>query len=608
MKKSLTVIIALLFAMLFIKVDANAQLDISTNLINDEEFDYYTNSPGGLTNAYIELRQKGTICLEINKEYFILPTYVNKRDFGDLDITWSDLPLLSKDKVLSTIDDDNNQTVLTNTKELVSNGVFCGYAFIIKSGSTNFSYGIDLLEGKIDAEIFDDYFNTNIGQISKSLLLIKADDIKNIPGVTGYRYKYNANVSSYDISALYFGENYEIFKYGLKHPELDLPDDDPVFNPHDSTYTTSVSNPTSIENMMSEIELTAYDDIDGDITNRIIVESDAGYFNLLNESNIKNRILGLYPVRFSVSDESNNIAYCNININVIDTDDPTLISDSILSYTRDINDSKITIEEIISNIYIDDNHSDITHSIIRDTYIGNEKKIGTFEYLIRFSDRSDNYIEVIVVIINKDFEAPVFTYSDTKYDISYLDNENLNNILSKLDIKVNDNYSFIHYEVISDDYTNNIGKVGRYYVKLEANDSSNNRSELVITINIIDDKAPTFYANKIFIETNAKRLLSIGDIKTKIIESGDIKSSSFKMEVLSDTYSDNYLDSGEYEMKVKLTYENGEEELRKIGINVSEIINKTTFISKVWSEIKKISLYIWNIIKWPFEKLFSFFS
>ena len=97
------------------------------------------------------------------------------------------------------------------------------------------------------------------------------------------------------------------------------------------------------------------------------------------------------------------------------------------------------------------------------------------------------------------------------------------------------------------------------------------------------------------------------DIKGILINDGLTRNENFTMEVISDNYSDNYQYSGEYQMRFKLTYDDGEIEYKTIGVNVSEIFEEMTFFAKAWNEIKKIFQYIWNIIKWPFEKIMTLF-
>ena len=92
------------------------------------------------------------------------------------------------------------------------------------------------------------------------------------------------------------------------------------------------------------------------------------------------------------------------------------------------------------------------------------------------------------------------------------------------------------------------------------------------------------------------------------IPKGLTKNDDFSMEVVSDNYSSNYDKSGEYQMRLKVVYDDGEFEFKTIGITVNEEEIQVNFLTKVWNEIKKISLYIWNIIKWPFEKLIELFA
>lgn len=605
MKKSLVAIISLLIAMLFIKFDVAANSGDSINKINNSNFEVDLNIMDDDSSfSYMDIKQKNLINLEANKEYFFLSSYVNKHDFGELNANWNELPLLPDGMVINIYDDFNNLYQLPLSKKLYSNGILCGYAFMLEEGKTKISFPRQLLEGTIGQTKFRDFYEY-YNDLSQLLVLIEAKSLKILPNFYGYSYYYNPSVSSYDISSLYFGEDLSIFTYGKTY-EGDF--DDPIFNPIDLIYYTNINNPVNIETMISEVELTAYDEIDGDITDKITVIDDGGYYNnVFFVTEIKSRVIGQYPITFSAIDNAGNQGTCTIFINVIDTTPPIINSTSILEHHLSIDDNPITIEEIIDNIDVSDNYSEVDYFVISNNYFNNEKIVGEYQYVIGFIDESANVTEITVTIYNNDYIPPVFGYSDCEYNLSYRENKTIEEIINDLGIIVTDNYYQVEFTIIEDNYSPNISNVGTYTVTLEAIDGSDNRSELVISINIIDDKAPVFFVNDAFIATNVNERITKEDIREMLISDGHTRNESFTIEVISDDYSNNYQYSGDYQMRFKLTYEDGVIEYKTIGVNVSEIIEEMSFFAKAWKEIKKIFLYIWNIIKWPFEKIIALF-
>lgn len=604
MKKSLITIILLLMTMLFIKFDVEANSEASFNKINNNDFEVNIASEDFPNFSYMEIEQKNLITLEANKEYFFLSTYVNKKDFAGIYANWYNFPLLPDGMVLNTYDNNGNLHQVSLSKKLYSNGIFCGYAFVLEEGRTRISFPRQLLEGMIGQADFRSFYQ-NYNDLSQLLVLIEAKNLRFLPDFYGYSYYYNPSASSYDISTLYFGEDLSIFTYGNTYSH-DI--DDPIFNPTDLIYYTNINNPIDVNDMVEEIALLAFDEVDGDITDRIYIEDDGGYYEkVYNVTDIKSRLIGLYPITFSAIDNAGNRGSCIININVIDNTAPIIDSSSVFEYHLCIDNQPLTIEEIISNINVTDNYSEVDYFVITNTYYNNEKQVGEYHYVIGFIDESANVSEVTITIHNEDLLAPVFTCNDTEYIISYRDHKTITEILNEMGIMVSDNYYQVDFNIIEDNYSTNISNVGTYTVVLEAVDGSNNRSECVIKIHIIDDRAPIFFVNDACIDTNCGELLTKEDIKAMLISEGHARNDNFTLEVISDNYSDNYHYAGEYQMRFKLIYDDGEIEYKSIGINVIEAIEEMTFFAKVWHEIKKIFQYIWNIIKWPFEKLIALF-
>ena len=125
----------------------------------------------------------------------------------------------------------------------------------------------------------------------------------------------------------------------------------PVINGFEGTLTTNVNSPITIDEIKSY--LSAEDEIDGDLTDKIKIEED----NYTSNCNV----VGKYSIVFSVQDNSKNKATLTIYVQVSDLSDPVIEGDDeIITYIS----SPITNEEIL-NLYTakDDYDGNLTNSI-----------------------------------------------------------------------------------------------------------------------------------------------------------------------------------------------------------------------------------------------------
>jgi hypothetical protein len=609
MKKIMLVLLVILFCVMLIDVSVNAEDFESTNYIKPDDLTVSISDNNGY--AQITITGKSGFRIKQGVEYFILPTYINKQEFDGF--SWFDLPLFQNG------DNSNSLSIYEGidakgepiddyrlTKRLYSNGILVGYAFTFDD-ITNSSkvFKLTLKSNTMSIQVFNQFYDEYIQTIDCGLLIIEADNLKNIPTST-FNYEMVRGSPSYDISDLYLGEDITAYRYGVKYQD----ELSPVINTNQYEYTTRVDNPITIESLMSELSLTAYDEVDGDISENITYVAEVYQERVLLKVNVKERVLGTYAITFSVSDYSSNTSSCIINIIVIDDTKPYLdISNSIFEYIREVDGPSIDMDQILTGLLVSDNYSDVCGNIVANNYLGNEGVLGRYQITVEYVDESNNKINVSVFIRNVDNTAPTINCPNSLYLVSYQDNKSTGAILNELQIEVLDNYDAnIIYEIEQNQYLGNETKVGLYYIDLSAADSSGNQSELRLTIKVIDDVDPQFYLNSTKVIIISGEILKLDDLKEILISRKLVKFEQFKIEIVSDNYTMNETTIGEYEMKLKITYENKETDYQKIEINVTaKDVKQVSFWQKVWNIIKKILQTIWNIIKWPFVKLFSLF-
>jgi uncharacterized repeat protein (TIGR02543 family) len=153
----------------------------------------------------------------------------------------------------------------------------------------------------------------------------------------------------------------------------------PVFSGNEN-FVTSVDDPKPLSFFLSYI--TAYDYVDGDLTDDIIVDED-NYTANMNE-------IGQYSVKLSVSDSADNTSYFVFYINVVDITAPVITGVKDL-YTP--NSKKLTETEILTNIIATDNvDGDLTDEI----YIDEDNYSDYYDV----PNTTNNYYTVVIAVVD----------------------------------------------------------------------------------------------------------------------------------------------------------------------------------------------------------------
>lgn len=389
---------------------------------------------------------------------------------------------------------------------------------------------------------------------------------------------------------------------------MPIPEDtvSPVIDTEKYIYITNVNNPTTIENMMSAVQLRAYDEIDGDLTDLIEIVSDGGYNDKVrNKSTVKDRLLGDYAINFRVSDNAGNVATCTITIRVVDTTVPTISESSILTYDIGYSGTPISHQTFMDGIIANDNHSKtLNKTIVTDNYTENADKVGTYTVTVKVTDNSGNFTTVTITVSVFDNVAPVFSGSNTFYK-SYDVPKSINDIINFCDIVANDEYDGeIDLQIVTDNYTGKANVPGIYTVLLRATDTRGNKSEFTLTITVGDDVVPFFLINKSKVIIEAGINMQSTQLIKVLKDNKVIDDKSLSFTVINDTYSGNESNPGLYNYDLKILYENGVEDYVELEVEVLEEstdnpieVKGPSFFDKVWDWIVQAVKTIWKWIK-----------
>lgn len=357
-------------------------------------------------------------------------------------------------------------------------------------------------------------------------------------------------------------------------------------------YSTNADNPISLEEIKSNLR--AVDETDGSVEITIIED---------NYSSNKNQ-KGSYTIVFRATDKSGNSSDCFVTVIVLDESAPVISGSS--KVTRRLS-SDLTVEEIKSSLNVTDNlDSSVPLVVELDNYTSNKDIPGTYQVIFSATDSSGNKSTHTVEVIVVDDVKPVITGSN-----SYTKHNNVtvsrDYYLSQLEVSDNvDTLELSQLNIVSDTFTGNADKVGTYQIVVNITDNAGNTSDnFTITITVDDKIPPVFWANgEFYVIVEPTTVLSTENIAYIARALGIVDSTkTARVELLSNSYYGNEATTGEYDVVVKATYEDGSTSIGTITLAVSDELGDTVIIPADKVEKKKSR---WDKIKAGAKKFFSF--
>lgn len=168
-----------------------------------------------------------------------------------------------------------------------------------------------------------------------------------------------------------------------------------------SKYAISLPVKTSTrltkEYLLNQKIFKVTDDTDGDITDRLVIESgDINYDKI-----------GTYPLVLSWSDVAGNKSTLTFNVLIGDFEKPTYTIKQSTMYVEC--PSKLSEADLLSNVTFSDNYdTSVTKSIVTNNYNQNTN-CGTYSVTIRGTDTSGNYTDATFNVCVRDTIAPTIT-------------------------------------------------------------------------------------------------------------------------------------------------------------------------------------------------------
>jgi acetyltransferase-like isoleucine patch superfamily enzyme len=309
-----------------------------------------------------------------------------------------------------------------------------------------------------------------------------------------------------------------------------------------NTFAVNVNTIIGIDTIITQ-HFTFKDGYDGVITSYTIVE---------DHYTLNTHLIGTYRVSFEVIDSSNNHASHHVDITVYDDEAPIITGPETL--TLYLSDYPI-LEEILALYNVTDNYTAQTllDIIIKTSNLPvNLDRIGTYSLILSATDESANegLKEVLITIID---DIPPVISGINYYEIPYYNHLDLGVIIAGLIVSDNhDDLTHEDLEIIENTYQDFSDKLGTYRITFRVSDS-NQSAFFNVYIRVFDDIAPTFnFHERILIESGST--LSSQDLSHLIQTNQQIQAfNPIAYEVLDEGYLNQNLQTGVYELRIKLT-------------------------------------------------------
>lgn len=309
--------------------------------------------------------------------------------------------------------------------------------------------------------------------------------------------------------------------------------------------------------------LTAYDDIDGDLTADIHVVSD--------DYTPSQDTLGLYEIVFAVSDSHGNSSEITVEVHVVDVLKPVF---SELEPVQAVFPNTYTSDDIRNMLSASDNYDgDLSADIVlvSDGYSANASTVGRYEMVFAVTDSSGNTTSYTQVIDVVDDQSPIIsgiTSVVVGYDTQLTPEGVQNNLV------FTDNYddlAALEIVLVSDGYSDQHQTPGTYEMVFKATDTSGNETSQTVSIQVVDAIGPVVYFDASIIQTYSNSVMSLPDFTALLVKANELDpNSDYRVTVNYDSYTRNAKNPGVYHVSLNFTSDTGENIDKNLEIRVVE--------------------------------------
>ncbi len=357
----------------------------------------------------------------------------------------------------------------------------------------------------------------------------------------------------------------ELFATSLPEPENDVIL--PVINGQ-TNYISNVDNPVTVAQIKSG--LSAVDNVDGNIPSSSFILVSDGYTS-------NNNIIGIYDVKFKVSDTAGNEAEVTVKVHVVDVTKPVITGTN--TYTVPYNQTK-NLNDIKNSLTVTDNYdTGLSAVLVNDGYTANKTVKGTYDVTYKATDSSGNESSIFTVQITViDNIKPIMSGQN-----AYSSGTKVKLLESNIrqGITASDDYDgTLTVVLVQDNYSANYKIIGTYAITYRSTDESGNQANYVVTVTVTDDVPPVIYTSDAFINVPGELNMTIEEIIAHLVAVGDlvvgVNLNNYEVDAEATTYDPNNSEPGEYEIVLMRTLSASEDLQETIVIGVEITANNVT--------------------------------
>lgn len=347
-------------------------------------------------------------------------------------------------------------------------------------------------------------------------------------------------------------------------PQLDL--EEPSFT-ESGAFILSYKDQTPISQIIDN-HISVHDEIDGDLTDQIVIESDTYTSNIGK--------VGSYLVALSATDSSGNKATFDLTILVKDELAPIISGPS--SITVEVDDGYLVDDLINTNFSISDEYDgSLSYQITSDTYSANKAIIGVYSVNLKATDSSLNETTKTFTIEVVDTKKP--TISGPVSLVSPMSNPLTIEEILQTQV-VDDNYTSLALTdlQVTDGFTTNEQTKGIYEINLQVSDSSGNQAVKIITVEVQDDIKPAISGPVTYVDSYSKEI-TIEDLRQllSISDNNDVLSMADVL-VVEDTLSGRVTDVGTFSVTFEVQDYSGNTSTHQISITLVDDIAPVIYV------------------------------
>lgn len=301
-----------------------------------------------------------------------------------------------------------------------------------------------------------------------------------------------------------------------------------------------------------------------------IYQTSTYWYNLNNNTLVPYNLTQSYKFMAYVGDISGNYSFLEISVFVNDATAPVIGEGHSGTVTVSYK-TPLDMASWLATIEVTDNVDlTVTPLIYANGYTDNASYPGTYQVYVRATDSTGNMAQRAFTFVVIDDIAPVFNGPESifKPQSSTMTIAEVKARYTAYDEIAGNVTSRI--VILTDGYTGKGHLIGTYYVVFRVTDLVGNITDLSIPITVSDDIPPVIYvADGYFIQVSAAYTLTIEGIRDILVATGRLTIvSATTYQVLVNEYAGNENTPGIYTISIRFSQTSGVTEVHSVAVNV----------------------------------------